>query len=125
MDTGDKGSGGSDNPYNYRTMRGPSNIDFNQRFVSSFVLELPFGRGKPLAGNVKGVADRIISGWQLGGIVTFQGGFPYTPSLGAADPTNSGRSYGLRPNVAGTGAVSSPNRNLWFNISDFPVPQAF
>ncbi len=125
MDTGDQGSGGSDNPYNYRTMRGPSNIDFNQRFVSSFVLELPFGRGKPLAGNVKGVADRIISGWQLGGIVTFQGGFPYTPSLGAADPTNSGRSYGLRPNVAGTGAVSSPNRNLWFNISDFPVPQAF
>lgn len=125
MDTVDQGSGGSDNPFNYRTMRGPSNIDFGQRFVSSFVVELPFGRGKPIAGNASGVANAIIGGWQLGGIVTFQGGFPFTPSLGSADPANSGRAYGLRPNVAGTGRVSNQNRNLWFNINDFPVPARF
>ena len=125
MDTSDQGSGGSDNPYNYRTMRGPSSIDFGQRFVASFVVELPFGRGKPIAGGASSVANAIIGGWQLGGILIFQGGFPFTPSLGAADPTNSGRSYGLRPNVAGTGKVANQNRNQWFNISDFPVPAQF
>jgi hypothetical protein len=125
MDTQDQGGGSSDNPYNYRTMRGLSAIDFGQRFVGSFVAELPFGRGKPIGGSVTGVADKIISGWQLSGIVTVQGGFPFTPSLGAADPTNSGRGYGLRPNVAGTGAVPNQNRDHWFNISDFPVPAQY
>jgi len=125
MESNDQGSGGSDNPYNYRTMRGPSDIDFNQRFVGSFLVELPFGKGKPLAGSVKGLASGIISGWQLAGIVTVQGGFPFTPTLGSADPTNSGRSYGLRPNVAGNGHVDNRNRDHWFNINDFPVPAPF
>ena len=125
METNDQGSGSSDNPYNYRTMRGPSSIDFGQRFVGSFVLELPVGRGRRFASQVPGAVNAIIGGWQLGGIVTFQGGFPFTPTLGSADPTNSGRAYGLRPNVAGTGKVSNPSRDRWFNIADFPVPAQF
>jgi outer membrane receptor protein involved in Fe transport len=125
MDTQDQGGGSSDNPYNYRTMRGLSSIDFGQRFVGSFVVELPFGRGKHFGGSVNGVADKIVSGWQLGGIVTVQGGFPFTPSLGSADPTNTGRAYGLRPNVAGTGSVPDQNRDHWFNINDFPVPAQY
>jgi hypothetical protein len=125
MDTQDQGGGGSDNPYNYRTMRGLSSIDFGQRFVASFVAELPLGRGKPIGGSVHGVVDKIISGWQVSGIVSVQGGFPFTPTLGSADPTNSGRAYGLRPNVAGTGAVSQQNRDHWFNINDFPIPAQY
>jgi hypothetical protein len=125
MGSQDQGGGSIDNPYNYRTMRGPSDLDFNQRFVGSFVLELPFGKGKMFGGNVSGVADKIISGWQLAGILTFQGGFPYTPVLGSADPTNTGRTYGLRPNVIGTGAVSNQTRNDWFNIADFAIPAEF
>jgi hypothetical protein len=125
MDTFDQGGGGSDNPYNYRTMRGRSSIDFGQRFIASFVAELPFGRGKRYGTDMPAVANAILGGWQIGGIVTFQGGFPFTPTLGSADPTNSGRAYGLRPNVAGTGAVANPDRNQWFNINDFPVPARF
>ena len=125
MGTQDQSGGSIDNPYNYRTMRGPSDLDFGQRFVGSFVLELPFGKGKMFGGGVSGVADKIISGWQLAGIITFQGGFPFTPSLGSADPTNTGRTYGLRPNVIGTGAVPNQTRNQWFNIADFAIPQQF
>jgi hypothetical protein len=125
MDTQDQGGGGSDNPYNYRTMRGRSGIDFGQRFVGSFVVELPFGRGKRIGSGVSRVANNIIGGWQLGGIVSIQGGFPFTPSLGSADPTNSGRAYGLRPNVAGTGKVTERNRDHWFNINDFTVPAQY
>ena len=121
-DTQDQGSGGSDNPYNYRTMRGPSSIDFKQRFVGSFTMELPFGKGKMFGSNMPVVADAILGGWHLAGIVTLQGGLPFTPTLGSADPTNSGRQYGTRPNVGGTGAVANPNRNGWFNIADFPIP---
>jgi hypothetical protein len=125
MDTSDQGGGASDNPYNYRTMRGPSNIDFKQRLVASFVLELPFGKGKPIANTSSALANAFIGGWQLGGILIFQGGFPFTPSLGSADPSNSGRQYGTRPNVAGTGSVANQSRSQWFNIADFPVPVPF
>ncbi len=125
MGTQDQSGGSVDNPYNYRTMWGPSDLDFNQRLVASFLLELPFGRGKPIGGSVHGVADKLISGWQLAGILTFQGGFPYTPALGSADPTGTGRSYGLRPNVAGTGSVANQTRDQWFNIADFPVPAMY
>jgi hypothetical protein len=106
-------------------MRARSSIDFGQRFVASFVAELPFGRGKPIGGGVTGVADRIISGWQLAGFINLQGGFPFTPALGSADPTNSGRAYGLRPNVIGTGKISDRNRDHWFNINDFVVPPQY
>jgi hypothetical protein len=67
----------------------------------------------------------VIGGWQFSGIITFQGGFPFTPSLGAADPTGTGRSFGLRPDVKGNGSVSNPDRNLWFNIADFPIPAQY
>src|SRR5262249_5578197 len=36
-----------------------------------------------------------------------------------------GRSYGLWPNVSGTGAVSSQNGDHWFNINDFPIPALY
>ncbi len=125
MDTNDQGGGASDNPYNYRTMRGPSNIDVGQHFVASFVLDLPFGKGKRIANTSSPVLNAFIGGWQLAGIVTFQGGFPFTPTLGSADPTNSGRQYGTRPNVIGTGAVANPNRNQWFNVADFAIPAQY
>ncbi|HZT28327.1 MAG TPA: TonB-dependent receptor [Bryobacteraceae bacterium] len=122
MGTQDQGGGGIDNPYNYRTMWGPSDLDFKQRMVTSFVLDLPFGKGKLIGGSAHGLANGIIGGWQLTGILTFQGGFPFTPTLASADPTHTGRSYGLRPNVAGTGALANPTRDLWFNTKDFPIP---
>jgi hypothetical protein len=106
-------------------MRGRSSIDFGQRFIASFVAELPFGNGKRYGSGMPSVANVILGGWQIGGILGYQGGFPFTPSLGSADPTNSGRAYGLRPNVAGTGKVGNPDRNQWFNINDFQVPARF
>ena len=46
--------------------------------VSSFVYELPFGRGKKFGGNMNKAADLIIGGWQVNAIATFQNGFPLT-----------------------------------------------
>jgi len=38
------------------------------QFRWNFIYELPFGRGKQLAGNVGRVADRFIGGWQIAGL---------------------------------------------------------
>lgn len=57
---------------------GPSDFSVNQRFVASYVYQLPFGRGQKFANQVNRAADLAIGGWQLSGIVTLQSGFPFT-----------------------------------------------
>ncbi len=57
---------------------GPSDFDVDQRFVSSYVYDLPFGRGKKFGASVNRAADLLIGGWETTGIVTFQTGVPYS-----------------------------------------------
>ena len=58
---------------------GRSALDFRQQGSGSFNYELPFGFGKPFANGLTGIADKLASGWQVNGIVTFLSGFPLTP----------------------------------------------
>lgn len=123
--TNDQGGGeGADDPFNLRTMRGRSNLDMGQRFIASFGAELPFGRGKTFGGNMSRAADLVVGGWQVQGIVTFQGGFPFTPTI-ASDPANVAFSYARRPDVIGTGKVDECRAERCFNIADFRVPAPF
>jgi len=57
---------------------GPSDYDVDQRFVASYVYQLPVGRGKRIANGVNRAADLVIGGWETTGIATFQAGFPYS-----------------------------------------------
>ena len=50
------------------------------RFVSSYVYDLPVGRGKKFVNTINRPADLAIGGWELTGITTFQKGFPYSVS---------------------------------------------
>lgn len=57
------------NPLNYRLSRSLSYFDAPQRFVFSYVYQLPkFG--------LHGIADKALNGWGTSGILSFQTGFP-------------------------------------------------
>ncbi len=56
---------------------GPSDFDVDQRFVSSFIYNLPIGRGKKLMSNANRLTELAVGGWEVTGIATFQTGFPY------------------------------------------------
>jgi hypothetical protein len=47
-----------------------------QRLVVAYILPLPVGQGKRFAANANGVLERIVGGWALNGITSFQTGFP-------------------------------------------------
>lgn len=55
---------------------GPSDFDVPQRFVASYIYQLPFGHGQKFLGTANRAANLAIGGWQLTGITTFQTGFP-------------------------------------------------
>lgn len=55
-------------------------FDHPQRFVASWVYDLPFGDSVLHTGNP--VLRQIISGWESTGIATFESGFPYSITSG-------------------------------------------
>lgn len=79
--------------------RGLSAFDFRQRFTASWLYELPIGKGKRYLGGASGPANHILGGWQLGGILTFQDGFPLTAYCGPGNIQNGGD--GCYPDAVG------------------------
>jgi hypothetical protein len=53
-----------------------SDSDYPHRFAASGIYELPFGKGQMFFANTNGVVSRLIGGWQLQGVYTFQSGAP-------------------------------------------------
>ena len=62
-----------------------SSQDASQRFVASWVYDLPFGHGQKFMSDATGVKDKLISGWGIDGIVTLQKGFPLKLTTSAAN----------------------------------------
>ncbi len=83
------------NSQNPNAEYGPAAPDIRQRLSVSYLYELPVGRGRQFMNDAKGVADALLGGWELGGIVTAQTGEALTATL-SADYTNTG-SFSPRP----------------------------
>jgi len=125
------GTGSIQDWNNLRNERSLSSQDVSQRLVVSYVLDLPFGRGKKFLGSVSGAPDKLVSGWGLDGVTTFQRGFPVKISYGGSTALSSA-SLGigtLRPDVV-TGCDKSVSGSAtsrlsgWFNTACFvPPPQ--
>jgi len=66
---------------------GPSYYNRPKVFVFAGNYDLPFGRGKTIAGNASPWASRLIGGFHLNGTLTWQDGLPWTPGYqnGGAD----------------------------------------
>jgi len=109
------------NSYNLAAEKGLSDFDNRERWVNSVDYALPVGKGQKFL-NRGGVADAVLGGWHLGGIITLRSGFPFSPQTGNGDPTNTGSQGLLRADQTGSGHVAHPSPSLWFNINDFPVP---
>jgi len=67
---------GDANAYNLHSAKSLDAFDVSRRLVIASVLDLPIGKGKKLLGNVSGFADKVVSGWGVDTIITFQTGFP-------------------------------------------------
>jgi hypothetical protein len=63
------------NSFNLHEERGSSDYDLRHRLILNFVYELPFGPGHTYLGH--GVLGRVVGGWQVAGLSTFQSGHPF------------------------------------------------
>jgi len=113
------------NANNLRSLRSLDTFDVPQRLVLASVLDLPFGKGKKFANNLSGVANKLVGGWGIDTIITFQKGFPIIiggcpgalsnsgiPNAGCGRPDRTG------PSSLTSGPLSQRLAH-WFDTSVF------
>jgi hypothetical protein len=131
------GKGGVQDWNNLRAEKSLSSQNVPQHLIVSYVLDLPFGRNKRYLSDLPALGSKIVSGWGVDGVTTFQTGFPINISESSSNGANY---YGasLRPNVvdgckkATSGSASArvkagllPNGIGWINPACFTVPAAY
>jgi hypothetical protein len=124
------------NSYNRRAEKAVSSLDTPQTLVASFFYDLPVGHGKKYLSS-SGVADRLVSGWYVGGILHYNSGTPMevysacgeTASqvlLGGCELTGDARVNVLQ-GIKQTNKSSNfqPASTSFYNSSAFAVAPAF
>jgi hypothetical protein len=122
---------------NLRGERSLSSQDVPQRLVISYVLDIPLGKGKRYLSGAGGAMDKVVGGWGVDGVTTFQRGFPLVFTNGQVNGTTL-FGGGSRPNfVSGCDASVPGSATLrlgdpanasgprWFNTECFAPPSDF
>jgi hypothetical protein len=113
------------NFYDSRAERAVASFSTPHTVVISYIYELPFGPGKPIL-NKEGAVGKIVGGWQINGLTTFQRGTPLQVSGGNSSGSFDGTQ---RPNWTGKnptlgGAVTN-RLNGYFDTSQFTFNAPF
>jgi hypothetical protein len=98
-----------------------SDFDVGQRFVASYVYNLPIGKGKKLLSTASRGVDAAVGGWSITGIGTFQKGFPF--SVLASDKSGLLNTFTQRANLSGN-PNGSKSVTKYFNTAAFSQPLA-
>src|SRR3989441_5642239 len=115
-----QGGGTVTDPYNIGLDYGNVAFTHRQRFLATFLYELPFGATGPL--------HQVIGGWQVSGIVLYQTGPFMTVVAPGADPmgTNFANLEGAgRADIIPGVPLYPDNKSisLWINKAAFAVPK--
>jgi hypothetical protein len=103
---------------------GPAALNITSESSLSGRYELPFGPGRRWFAGTRDWRGKLANGWQLNGIASLLGGFPFTPQIGSnwsgdGDTRNPDRPS-VNPAFTGPTVVRSPNG--WFNPGAFVLP---
>lgn len=115
-----------DYSYDLRYSYGPSTFHIPHVNVTSFVYQLPFGRGKRFGSQVPGILNHIIGGWQFSGIASIRSGLPYH-ILSGQDSANTGNFIAFATTRAQIVSPAVPSgfdqkREQWIDKNAFRIP---
>jgi hypothetical protein len=127
-------NGGSPNPQDIRNPqndRGASSFDQRYNSTTSFVYEVPLGKGRRFGKDMPGALDAVIGGWQMSSVISLLSGQPlnlrYPDASGIlsdGQPDFLGN-VALRPNYLGGDVKSNveTDRHLaYFNRASVAIP---
>ena len=104
------------------------NVNFTRRnrFLTTFLYDLPFGKGKMLLNGSNGLVDRVVGGWGLAGVLLFQSG-PFMTVSTLNDPCGCGfnefnSTGGRADTVSGVSPYAGQSIGQWINPAAFANP---
>lgn len=109
-------------PGDAKSYRALCEIDTGHRFVGSYTIELPFGRGKRFLGGASGIANLLAGGWQINGITVFSLGVPITMTAPSGIPDVDARFVTPNRTCDGTLPRGERTRLRYFDTSCFSLP---
>jgi hypothetical protein len=99
---------------------GNSAFDVRQRFIASYIYQLPFGAGRRWGSRSTGVVNQLTSGWQLTGIFTAQTGNWLTVADSNGNFANSDGAQ--NPDLVGNWKAKPCVPGTYFNTCAFADP---
>jgi hypothetical protein len=116
---------GFQDPLNMRAEKSLDNQNVGQRFVTSVLYDLPFGRGRRFGSQMPRAVNALAGGWELGGIYTWHTGLPYS-LVDSGNPANDGSITTVnRPNVVGNPYSVPWSVGEAFNTAAFAIQPAY
>ena len=76
------------NAFSPNLARAVSDFDLTHQLNFDWVADLPFGKGRAIAGNASGLENAFIGDWQLSGLARWTSGFPFSVDGGQRWPTD-------------------------------------
>jgi len=121
-------SGGSNsfmqNARNLREQRGRSDFDYRHRWVTSYIYEVPFGKGKTYL--TEGTASHVLGGWRISRVTNLRSGRPFSIFAGANNSLvgNRGGLANALADCVTDGALPTDEHNVdrWFDARGYSVP---
>jgi hypothetical protein len=110
--------------YNLSLERSISAHDVPNSFATSFVYEVPVGKGRKFGSNLHPIVEAIVGGWQTSGIWTIVSGLPLIFSAPVNEFNNTSWQF---PNINPGASVAVSNRTIaeWFNTGAFSQPSPY
>ena len=110
-------------PYNKRLNRGLSDFDVRHNLSVNFTCEIPYGAGRAHGASAPPLAQAILGGWQISGILTAQSGIPVTPIYTFDQDRDATTDNEQRPNLApGVTRIAPVSRTQLFDPTVFVLP---
>ncbi|MGD0135442.1 MAG: carboxypeptidase-like regulatory domain-containing protein [Bryobacteraceae bacterium] len=110
------------NPADPRLDYGNVAFTARQRFLATFLYELPIGKGRHFASNSNKLVDGIIGGWEFSGVIVAQTG-PFMTITAPGDPSGTGfnvlQADGRADTVPGVPLYAGQSLNQWVNPAAF------
>ena len=119
--------GTREDQYNGRLEWSISPQDVSRNLVTSFVYDVPFGKGKHFLDGASRAVNAVVGGWQVNGIWSWSTGTPVIIGGASVSTTQNGLfTFSQRPDNNGqSAAIGNRSINGWFNTSVFYQPGPF
>ena len=109
--------------FNQALVRGRSNFDIPQAFTMDAIYTLPIGKGHMFGGTMPKWANTLIGGWDVGGLMIWESGSPFTVSSGRQTGPSTVNTWGDYTGDRNIGSVIKSNNGLGPGIYYFTASE--